>query len=76
MKTLRDKKLLKIKIQHFLIAVLAQVQGALRRKRVTASFVEHFRKIIKIQYAPTSSFRNPKLSQEKYFMLLSVLQAV
>ena len=52
------------------------MQGALRRKRVTASFVEHFRKIIKIQYAPTSSFRNPKLSQEKYFMLLSVLQAV
>ena len=61
-------KLIKIKILPFLIAVLAYVQG-LRRKRMTAFFVEHFRKIIKIQYASTSSFHNPKLSQEKWFIL-------
>ena len=27
---------------HFLIAVLTYVQGALLKKRLTASFVEHF----------------------------------
>ena len=58
-------ELIKIKILPFLNAV----QGALRIKRMIASFVDHFRKIIKIQYASTSSFHNPKLSQEKCFML-------
>ena len=44
------------------------MQGALRRKRMTTSFVDHFGKIVKmLQYA--SSFHNPKLSQERYFML-------
>ena len=76
MKTLRVSffslmlvKLMKIKLPHFLIAVLAQVQGALRRKRMTASFVEHFRKIIKIQYASTSGFHNLLLSQDKCCIL-------
>ena len=36
---------------------------------MTALFVDHFRKIIRIQYASTSSFHNPKLDQEKCFML-------
>ena len=61
MKTLRASffslmlvKLIKIKILPFCMAV-----------RMTVSFVEHFRKIIKIQNASTSSFHNPKLSQEK-----------
>ena len=67
MKTLRASffslmlvKFIKIKILDFLTAALAYVQGALRRKRMTASFVDHFRKIIKIQYASTFSFHNPK----------------
>ena len=35
---------------------------------MTASFVEHFRRIIKMQYVSTSSFHNPKLSQEKWLI--------
>ena len=34
--------LIKIKRVHFLIVVLAYVQGTLLKKRFTASFVEHF----------------------------------
>ena len=36
--------LIKMKVLHFRIAVVAYAQGALRRKQSTASFVEHFRK--------------------------------
>ena len=34
--------LIKIKSIHFLIVKIAYVQGALLKKRLTASFVEHF----------------------------------
>ena len=36
-------KLHKKNILHFLIAILAQVQGVLRKKQLTAFFVEHFK---------------------------------
>ena len=35
--------MIKKKIQNFLTAILAYLQGALRKKQLTASLVEHFK---------------------------------
>ena len=35
--------MMKKNIVNFLIAILAYLQGALRKKQLTASFVEHFK---------------------------------
>ena len=35
--------LIKRNILNFLFAIMAQVQGTLRKKQLTASFVEHFK---------------------------------
>ena len=65
MKTLRVSffslmlvKLIKIKILPFLIASLAKMQD-LRRKRMTASFVEHLEKLLKYNMRLLPVFRIP-----------------
>ena len=45
--------LIKTSIPDFLIAILAKVQGALRKKQLAPSCLEHFKKIMKIHHAST-----------------------
>ena len=63
--------LIKIKSIHFLIVKIAYVQGALLKKRLTASFVEHFIASF-VEYLENSisiifQFHVIKFNQKQYF---------
>ena len=66
-------KLIKIKILPFLIDVLAKVQG-LRRKRMTASFVEHLEKLLKYNMRLLPVFRIPSQVKRNGSLSKCVLQ--
>ena len=55
-------------ILDFLTATVVYAQGALRKKQLKASFVDYFKKIIKIRHV-YFQFYNPKLCSEKCFVL-------
>ena len=54
-------------ILDFLTATVVYAQGALQKKQLRASFIDHFKKIIKIRHV-YFQFYNPKLWSEKYFV--------
>ena len=61
------QNLIKISILDFLFAMLAYMQGGLRKKQLVASFVKHLTKCHKNTICIDFQVDNPKLIQEGCF---------
>ena len=59
--------LIKSSILNFIFAILAYMQGGLRKKQLITSFLKHFMKNKKKHYMCHFQVHNPKLSQEWCF---------
>ena len=58
----------------FLTATVVYAQGALRKKQLKASFIDHFKKIIKIRHMSIFSFIILNYVQRSALYSLSTLQ--
>ena len=65
--------LIQIKILHFLIAARTPVQGTLQRKKLTASFTEHFKEIHENAICVYFQFSYSKIKSREVFHALCML---